>query len=217
MRALAQKRLLLRSVPAGAGIALLCTPLIFEETHHPALRILQLSVLPFLCILLVQAALAWTPDRLRCPPALARLAPRRFWIEAVLLALAAALFRMAMDPAIARMLLLTPVSSWEAFARKAPFAVLVQPLFLVLAVYAFTLRLSYSETLASATVVLAHQTVVLLQFAGAVSLGALAFILVVAGIEGLVLAFAYHRHGLCGTLLVAALVHARHGIYLLVG
>jgi hypothetical protein len=106
--------------------------------------------------------------------------------------------------------MVTPITTWGAFLRKLPFSILVQPLFMVVAVYVFSLRLSHRSDVAIAAVVIAHQTVVVLQFAAGVGPGTLAAVVVVAGVDGLAGAVSYHRYGIAGPLALAAAAFARH-------
>ena len=215
MRSLVQKRLLLTSIPGGVFIALACMPLIVKESPQPTLRLLQLLMLPGICVLLIQSALAWTPERMLLRPGCSPDLPRRRWFELALLAVVVAAARLALDPLLQRLVPIIPISSWGAFARKLPFSVLVQPLVMVVAVYVFTLRLSHSARLANAAVILFHQGIVVLQFASGVKPSTLAILVVIAGFDGLAGAWSYHRYGVTGTIAVAAAAFSRHACALI--
>lgn len=215
MRALRQPRLLAVSVPVGVGMALLCVPLILAERAQSTLRLAQLLALPLLCVLLVQVALAWTPDCIRHGAAHGRTRRGRQWGEMVTLGLLLAALRLLTDLWLRRVLFLPEIGDWGTFCRKLPFASLVQPLFLVVAVYAFALRLSGRPQRALVAVPLAHQLIVLLQFGNAVNGLTLAAMLVAAGVQGLVMGASYWRYGVAGPVVLAGLSYARHVIYVL--
>lgn len=215
MRALRQPRLLACSAPAGVGMALLCFPLILAETGNPALRLPQLLALPVLCVFLLQVALAWTPALVRLRPGQAQARPGGAWAELALLALLMTGLRLLTDMWLRRVLLLPEISDWAALWRKLPFASLVQPLFLVVGVYAFALRLSRRPRRAQVAVVVAHQVIVLLQFGRLLDGATLAAMLVVAGVQGLIMGVAYGRYGLAGPASLAAVSYGRHAVYLL--
>jgi hypothetical protein len=215
MRALRQPRLLAISAPTGIGMALLCVPLILADTRSSALRLLQLLVLPALCAFLVQAALAWSPAWGRLAASCGGGIPLRSWVEMAVLALLLAVLRLLTDQWLRRVLFLPEISDWGAFCRKLPFASLVQPLFLVVAAYVFTLRLSGRPQRALVAVLLVHQLIVLLQFGRVVDGGTLAAMLLVAGVQGLVMGAAYYRYGLAGPAVLAAISYGRHAVYLL--
>lgn len=215
MRALRQPRLLAVAAPTGVGMALLCVPLILAATDSSALRLLQLFALPPVCVLLVQAALAWTPDQARVMAGHGGAGSRRQWTELLALALVMTGLRLLIDLWLRRLLFLPEISDWGAFCRRLPFAGLVQPLFLVVAVYAFALRQSARPQLALVAVLLAHQLIVLLQFGRLVDGAMLAAMLVVAGAQGLIMGAAYRRYGWVGPAVLAALSYGRHAVYLL--
>jgi hypothetical protein len=215
MRALGQPRLLLVSLPLGVGLALSCVPLILAEGGDGLARVLQLLTLPLLCVLFIQAVLAWTPTQARVLPP--RGGSRLVWrgSELLLLAVAMAGCRMLADGWLRQALVLPEVDDWRTFFRVLPFTGLVQPLFLVLGVYAFAVRLSRRTHLALVTVVLVHQAVVLLQFGSLASGGVLAAVVVFAGVQGLVMGGSYLRYGLAGPVALSVLGYGRHGLYLL--
>jgi hypothetical protein len=215
MRALRQTHLLVVAVPVGVGMALLCVPLILAEAGGEALRLPQLLALPLLCVFLVQAALAWTPNHARLLAGRGWARPWRQGAELLVLALLLTGLRLLTDLWLRRLLLLPEISDWASFGRKLPFASLVQPLFLVVAVYAFALRLSARPQRALVAVVLFHQLIVLLQFGSRLDAGPLAAMLWMAGVQGLIMGLAYCRYGLVGPVTLAALSFGRHAIYLL--
>ena len=215
MRALRQARLLAVAAPTGVGMALLCVPLILADTGSSTLRLLQLLALPVLCVFLVQVALAWTPAHVRLTVGRGRASPWRQWAELAALALLMTALRLLTDQWLRRLLLVPEIGDWGAFCRKLPFASLVQPLFLVVAVYAFAVRLSARPLRALVAVLLVHQLVVLLQFGQRLDGGALAAMLVVAGMQGLIMGAAYCRYGLTGPIVLAAVSYGRHAAYLL--
>ena len=215
MRALRQLRLLAIAAPAGVGMALLCVPLILADSDRAALRLLQLLVLPAVCVFLFQVALAWTPEQARLLAGRGWANPRRQWTELLALALLLTAFRLLTDLWLRRLLFLPEISDWGTFGRKLPFASLVQPLLLVVAVYAFAHRLSARPQWALVAVLLAHQVIVLLQFGQRVDGGVLAAMLLAGGAQGLLMGGAYCRYGLVGPFALAALSYGRHVIYLL--
>ena len=210
-----QPRLLAVSAPSGVGMALLCVPLILADTRASLLRLLQLAVLPVLCVLLLQAALAWTPDLARSLPGRGPDNTRRQWCELAALALVLTALGLLTDTWLQRLMVVPEIGDWAVFYRKLPFASLVQPLFLVVGVYAFALRLSERPHLALAAVPLVHQLIVLLQFGRLVGGATLAAMLLAAGVQGLVMGAAYCRYGFAGPGLLAALSYGRHAAYLL--
>ena len=196
-------------------MALLCVPLILADTGNSALRLLQLLALPVLCAFLLQAALAWTPDHVALRAGRGRASLLRSWAERAALALLMTALRLLTDLWLRRLLFLPEISDWAAFWRKLPFASLVQPLFLVVAVYAFAVRLSSRPQRALVAVLLVHQLIVLLQFGRLVNGWTLAAMLVVAGVQGLIMGAAYCRYGLAGPVILAAVSYGRHAAYLL--
>jgi isoprenylcysteine carboxyl methyltransferase (ICMT) family protein YpbQ len=196
-------------------MALLCVPLILADTGSRALRLLQLLVLPVLCAFLVQVALAWTPDHVRPMAGRGGSTARRRWAELAALALLMTALRLLTDLWLRRLLFLPEIADWAAFCRKLPFASLVQPLFLVVAVFAFAVRLSARPQRALVAVLLVHQLIVLLQFGRLVDGGTLAAMLLVAGVQGFIMGVAYCRYGLAGPVILAAISYGRHALYLL--
>lgn len=215
MRRLRQPHLLALSIPVGMGLALACVPLILQAGGEAdSARGLQVAVLPVLCVLILQAVLAWTPEEARRVPVIEppRLAPG--WLELLLLALAVAAFRFLTDRWLQRVLVLPTVADGWDFLRMLPFTGLVQPLFLVLGVYAFTLRLGGRPRLALAAVVVAHQAIVLLQFGPLADRLVQAALLLLAGVQGLVMGGAYRRYGPAGPALLSVVGFGRHALYL---
>ena len=215
MRSLTQPRLLAISVPVGLGLALLCVPLILAETASGRVRAAQLAVLPLLCVFLLQAALAWAPEEMRRLPDAGGSKGQGHWSELVVLALAMTLLQVATDVWLRGVLFVPEIRDWLSFWRKLPFVCLVQPLFLVLAVYAFGRRLGGQPRVACAAVLLVHQVLVLLQFGRRVDAGALALLLLVAGFQGLVAAVALTRCGAGGPVVLASAGFGRQVAYLL--
>jgi hypothetical protein len=196
-------------------MALLCVPLILADTRSGGLRLLQLLALPVLCVFLIQVALAWTPDHVRLLAGRGRASSLRLWAELAVLALFMTVLRLLTDLWLRQLLFLPEIGDWATFCRKLPFASLVQPLFLVIGVYAFAVRLSARPHRALVAVLLAHQLIVVLQFGPLVGGGALAAMLVVAGVQGLLMGAAYCRYGLPGPFLLAAISYGRHAVTLL--
>lgn len=215
MRSLTNTGLLKGSAPAGLILGAACAPLIIHETPQPLLRNLQLVTLPVLSGLLVQAAMAWTPEKMS-PLAGdgARDAAQQLWVELLALAGIFTVFRCTVDPVVRRLFTVLPISSWSGFVRKLPFAVFAQPLFLIIGVYTFAYRLSCRARVALMAVVFFHQVIVVLQFAGSLDLTPLAAIAFIAGIDGLVGAVAYMRYGVTGPVVICFFAYARHAIYL---
>ena len=215
MRALLKPRLLMVTVPLGAALALLCVPLIRTETPAAALQVLQLGALPVLCMLLLQAALAWTPVAVRRLPGGPGGGSAWRWLELAALAALVTVLRTGSDLWLHRLLFIPEIRDWGAFWRKLPFACLVQPLFLVVGVYAFAFRLSRQLQVPLVAVVLVHQTVVVLQFGRLLATVPLAGLVGLAGVHGFLSAVAYERYGAGGPFVLAALSFARHAGYLL--
>ncbi len=213
MRALAQPRLLRLSAPLGAGLALLCAPLILSQAGDRSLRMLQLASLPVLCVLLLQAALAWTPSEVRRFPG--RGPGAGTWSELFLLGAALTAFHLAVDLGLRRVLVLPETRDWGEFAVRFPFAVLVQPLFLVVGVYAFAARLSRGRLAGLAAVLVFHQAVVLLQFRVLGAALVQAALVAAAGLHGLAMGVSYLRHGAPGPAVLSLMAYGRQALYLL--
>jgi isoprenylcysteine carboxyl methyltransferase (ICMT) family protein YpbQ len=194
---------------------LLCVPLILAEGAAGSGRVLQLLVLPLLCVLFIQATLAWTPEQARWLSAGGGRGVARCWVEVFALALALVVLRMLTDVWLRRVLVLPEIDDWQALARMLPFTGLVQPLFLVLGVYAFALRLGRRSRLAQVAVVLVHQTIVLLQFGSLANSGVQAVLVLVAGAQGLLLGGSYLRYGIAAPVTLCLAVSARHALCLL--
>jgi len=215
MRALLQLRLLRLSGPLGLGLAAAAAPLVLAATADRTLRALQLQALPVLCVLLMQAALAWTPSEARRWPGRRDDPEAGRWLSLLLLAVAVTALRIGSDRWLERLVAIPAIADWRAFALKLPFAALVQPLFLVIGVYAFSLRLGRQRHLALAAVTLMHELVVVLQFGRVLDPVPLAGLVGLAGLHGLLGAVAYARYGFAGPIALATLSFCRHAGYLL--
>jgi len=195
-------------------MALACVPLILVEGGAAPGRWLQVAALPPLCVLILQAVLAWTPDQARWLPAAGQPSLARGWLELALLALGVGAFRLLTDHWLQRVLVLPTATDWREFARMLPFTGLVQPLFLVLGVYAFALRLGGHPRLALVAVLVAHQAIVVLQFGLLADSLVQAALLVLAGVQGLLMGGAYRRYGPAGPVALSIIGFGRHALYL---
>ena len=211
MRELFKLRTLRLAGPVGVVVALACTPYILHASEPGLLRVMQLVALPPISIVLLQISIAWTPHRRPYEVLACFGSPRSGVTLAGLGVLLSCGAMVLLDPFIGRVLpRYFPASPW-LLVLSLPWIALFQPLFLVASVYAFACRLTRRPLWAVAAVILAHQGILLLQVKG-MSTGLVPGLLLAAGLYGLVLAWSYHAHGLCGPAVIALLSQARHAL-----
>ncbi len=151
-----QAKIVVWALLLGSLVACLCLPYLHWKTPEPRLFLLRAHLLFPVAIILAQAALAWTPripGRNFVPPAW----NRRQWLAiAVLALLAAMLLWRFLDPQVGRLYPGLLPRGWRACLLTLPWTALFQPLLLVAGVYAFAVRLTRREPVATAAVVLVH-------------------------------------------------------------
>ncbi len=215
MRNLMRKTTLFYAVPTGVLIAITCLPYLYSKTDDAQLLQLRIAFLFPLAILVAQVAVAWRASD-SGTDVYYTAALKKSWPLLLALGIGMSVFSfIVVDPLLKTIRPDFFPQSLSAWAESLPWKALLQPLLLIIAPYAFALRLTRREWAGFVLALLVQQCILFSQLWSSNPVTAAMLVLLSGGVYTLIKTWCYTRWGLAGPVVLVICIQLRHLVRLL--